>query len=110
MHDPLFLEALAPIVVGDYAWLGSKAMVLPGVKIGKGAVVAAGAIVTKDVSPFTVVGGIPARPIGERPRHLRYELNHRANSSKNAQRVLPWTSSSSLRTCPVRHVRADRGA
>jgi len=77
LHDPMFPEVLAPIVIGDYVWLGSKALVLPGVSIGEGAVVAAGAIVTKDVSPYTVVGGIPARPIGERPRHLRYELNHR---------------------------------
>src|SRR5205807_5910760 len=64
MNDPFFAERLGPIEVGDYAWLGSRAMVLPGVKIGKGAVVAAGAVVTKDVGPYQVVGGVPARPLG----------------------------------------------
>jgi acetyltransferase-like isoleucine patch superfamily enzyme len=48
--------------------------VLPGVTIGEGAVVAAGSIVTKDVAPFTIVAGIPAKRIGERERHLTYEL------------------------------------
>lgn len=75
MNDPDFPEVLAPVVVGDYAWLGSRAMVLPGVTIGEGAVVAAGAVVTRDVAPYTVVGGVPARPIGERKRGLRYRLD-----------------------------------
>jgi acetyltransferase-like isoleucine patch superfamily enzyme len=44
-------------------WIGAGAIVLPGVTIGKGAVVAAGAVVTSSVPPFTVVGGVPARPI-----------------------------------------------
>ena len=77
MRDPLFPEVLAPIEIGDYAWLGSRAMVLPGVTIGEGAVVAAGAVVTKHVSPYTVVGGVPAVPIGTRPQNQRYQLNHR---------------------------------
>lgn len=75
MHDPFFAEVLAPVVVGDYAWLGSRAMILPGVTIGEGAVVAAGAVVTRDVAPYTVVGGVPARLIGERARDLRYRLD-----------------------------------
>lgn len=52
-----------PIRLEDDVWIGSGAIVLPGVAIGKGSVVAAGAVVTKDVPPMTVVGGIPAKPI-----------------------------------------------
>ena len=51
----------APIRIGEHVWIGSNATVLPGVTIGDWAVVAAGAVVTKDVPPYTVVGGIPAR-------------------------------------------------
>ena len=57
--------------IGDRAWLGSRALVLPGVTIGEGAVVAAGAVVTSDVPAYAVVGGVPARAIGARPRELR---------------------------------------
>lgn len=53
----------APIVIGDGVWLATRATVLKGVTIGEGAVVAAGAVVTKDVAPYTVVAGVPARPI-----------------------------------------------
>lgn len=53
----------APIVIDDDVWIGAGAVVLPGVTIGKGAVVAAGAVVTASVEPFTVVAGVPARPI-----------------------------------------------
>ncbi len=51
------------IVVEDEVWFGARVTVLPGVRIGKGSVIAAGAVVTEDVAPYTVVGGIPARPI-----------------------------------------------
>lgn len=54
------------IEIGDYAWLCSRCTILPGVKIGEGAIIASGAVVTKDVEPWTVVGGIPAKPIGKR--------------------------------------------
>lgn len=50
-----------PVHIEDKAWLGSNVTVLPGVRIGEGAIVAAGAVVTKDVEPLTVVGGVPAR-------------------------------------------------
>ncbi len=50
-----------PITICDGVWIGARAIILPGVTIGEGAVVAAGAVVTKDVEPFTVVGGNPAK-------------------------------------------------
>lgn len=55
----------APVVIGDRVWIGFKASVLKGVTIGEGAIVAAGAVVTKDVPPFTVVAGNPAVVIRE---------------------------------------------
>lgn len=53
----------APIVIGKNVWIGSNATILPGIAIGDGAVVAAGAVVTKDVPPMTVVGGVPVKII-----------------------------------------------
>lgn len=55
-----------PVVIEDYAFIGPRVIILPGIKIGKGAVVAAAAVVTHDVLPGKIVGGIPAREIGER--------------------------------------------
>lgn len=51
----------APITIGNHVWIGSNATILPGVTLGDWAVVAAGAVVTKDVPPYTVVGGVPAK-------------------------------------------------
>ena len=53
----------APIRVGNDVWIGANATVLPGVTVGDGAVIAAGAVVTRDVPPMTVVGGVPAKII-----------------------------------------------
>lgn len=52
-----------PVVIGDDVWIGSNAVILPGVTIGQHVVVAAGAVVTKDVPPYSLVGGIPAKEI-----------------------------------------------
>ncbi len=52
-----------PIIIGDGAWIGACATILPGVTIGEGAIVAAGATVVKDVAPNTIVGGVPAKLI-----------------------------------------------
>lgn len=54
-----------PVQIGDGAWVGARATILPGVTIGEGSVVAAGAVVTKSVAPHLLVGGVPARPIRE---------------------------------------------
>lgn len=78
-HDPAspdFRGRTAPVSIGDHAWLGTRALILPGVSVGEGAVVAAGAVVTRDVPAFAVVGGVPARVIGERPRELNYAFDY----------------------------------
>ncbi len=56
----------ADIVIGKDVWLGAHCVVLAGVKVGEGAVIAAGAVVTKDVEPYSIVGGVPAARIGSR--------------------------------------------
>ena len=66
MNSSTFATVGKPITIDDYAWIGTRAIILPGVHIGEGAVVAAAAVVTKDVAPWSVVGGIPAKIIGRR--------------------------------------------
>lgn len=61
-----------PVTIGDFVFVGSRAMILPGVDIGEGAVVAAGAVVTKSVAPREVVAGIPAKKIGMRTSQFHY--------------------------------------
>lgn len=61
-----FHGVVKPVRIEDYAFIGPRAIILPGVTIGKGAVVAAGAVVTDSVEPFTVVGGVPANIIRKR--------------------------------------------
>lgn len=63
------------VEIDDRVWLGSNVIVLPGVHIGEGAVCCAGCVVTKDVAPFSVVAGIPAKKVGERPRNLTYNFD-----------------------------------
>jgi acetyltransferase-like isoleucine patch superfamily enzyme len=60
----------------DYVYVGPRAIILPGVHIGKGAAVMAGAVVTKDVAPYHMVGGIPAHFICERSHNLVYHVTH----------------------------------
>lgn len=77
LDDANFEVTGSPVTIGDRAFIGARAIVLPGVNIGEGAVVAAGAVVTRDVPPFTVVGGVPAKPIRQRSQDLHYELDYR---------------------------------
>lgn len=75
IHSPDFSPVKGPVVIGDYVFIGPRAIILPGVTIGKGAVVAAGAVVTKNVADFSIVGGVPASVIGERKvKDLNYKL------------------------------------
>ena len=76
-HDPQdqdFDVKSGEVVIEDYAWISFRAVILPSVKIGEGAVVAAGAVVTKNVEPYTIVAGIPAKTIGVRKKDLSYTL------------------------------------
>lgn len=59
-------ERSQPIVVGDDVWIGANATILRGVVIGRGAIIAAHAVVSKDVQPYEIVGGVPAKKIGNR--------------------------------------------
>ena len=78
-HDPRspdFANQGGPITIGGRVWIGYRAIVLPNLTIGEGAVVGAGAVVTRDVAPYCIVAGNPAKVIGERPRNLVYQLRH----------------------------------
>src|ERR1700722_5918161 len=80
-HDPqssTFGTKLASVRIEDNAWISFRAVILPGVTISEGAVVAAGAIVTKDVPAFSISAGVPAQVIGTRTRTLEYDLGKEA--------------------------------
>lgn len=75
INDEYFSSSIAPVVIEDYVFIGPRVIVQPDVRIGKGAIVAAGAVVVKDVPPYAVVGGVPAKIIGERKlKNLHYKI------------------------------------
>lgn len=79
-HDPDsddFASSFAPIVIEDYAWLATRTTVLPGVTIGRGAVIAAGALLTRNAEPMTVYAGVPARPVRSRNANPSYQQDYR---------------------------------
>ena len=65
------------VIIEDHSWIASRVTILPGVHIGRGAVVASGAVVTKDVPPMAIVGGVPAKIIGLRHNPLTYTHNYK---------------------------------
>ena len=73
LQSPSFEGRTRPVVIGDFVFIGTRAMLLPGVVIHEGAAVGAGAVITKDVMPYTVVAGVPASVIGARSRDLSYK-------------------------------------
>lgn len=75
VQSPEFAVAGGETTIGARVWLCSRSTLLPGVKIGEGAVVASGAVVTKDVPPYAIVGGVPAKIIGKRTENLKYILS-----------------------------------
>lgn len=74
MNSSSFAATGGAVEIGDYAWISARAIILPGRRIGKGAVVAAGAVVTKDVNDYSIVGGVPARVLGRRSIDLDYTV------------------------------------
>lgn len=72
-----FTSVCSPVIIDDYVWIASRATILPGVCIGRGAVVASGAVVTKNVPPLAIVGGVPAKVIGYRENNMNYKLGSR---------------------------------
>ncbi|MFN2354546.1 MAG: DapH/DapD/GlmU-related protein [Desulfopila sp.] len=65
-HSFFDWRKLQRVTIGHDTWVGHKAIILPGVRVGNGAVVAAGAVVSRDVKPYTIVAGVPAKPIRKR--------------------------------------------
>ena len=75
VHSDNYENSFGPVEIGDYVFIGPRAIILPDIKIGKGAVVAAGAVVTKDIPDFEIWGGIPAKKIGDREnKNPNYKL------------------------------------
>lgn len=75
VQSPLFLGEGGPVTIQDHAWVSCRTVILPNITIGEGAVVAAGAVVTKNCEAYSIYGGVPAKCIGERERRLTYEFN-----------------------------------
>ena len=75
INAPNFRAKFLPIKIDDYVWIGANATILQNVTIGKGAVICAGAVVTKDIAPYSIVAGIPAKQIGIRNKELNYKCN-----------------------------------
>ncbi len=78
-HDPKsceFADQGAPVIIGDNVWIAYRAVILPGVTIGEGAVIAAGAVVSRDIPAYSIAAGVPAKVIGERPQGMDYKLKY----------------------------------
>jgi glycosyltransferase involved in cell wall biosynthesis len=71
-YSPTFDYVKGPVSINDHAWIGARAVILPGVTIGEGAVVGAGAVVTKDIPPYAIAVGVPARIVAKRPEEISY--------------------------------------
>jgi acetyltransferase-like isoleucine patch superfamily enzyme len=75
VNDPLCSLVKRPVVIEDKVWIFPNALIMPGVTLSEGAVVYPGSVVVKDVAPYAIVGGNPARVIGERNRNIKYKLD-----------------------------------
>lgn len=73
-NSPEYAAVGGNVIINDYVWIASRCTILPGVTIGKGAVIATGAVVTKDIPEYAIVAGVPAKIIGKRNDNLAYKL------------------------------------
>lgn len=77
VHSDSHADKGGDVTIADHVWIASRVTILPGVHIGQGAVVASNSVVTKDVPPMAIVGGVPAKIIGQRRSALQYQLRFR---------------------------------
>ncbi len=76
INSRVFGVIVKPVMIEDFVWIASRVMIMPGVTAGKGCVMAAGSVVSKDVEEFSVVAGNPAKKIAERTKDLDYSLEY----------------------------------
>ena len=75
IHSDNYSNSFGPVIIGDYVFIGPRAIILPNITIGQGAVIAAGAVVTKNVPEKEIWGGVPAKKIGDRQiKNFNYRL------------------------------------
>lgn len=67
----------APVRIEDRVWIGTRAMIMPGVTIGEGAVILPGAVITQSIPSYSIAGGVPGKVIGTRQKNLTYDLTYR---------------------------------
>ena len=76
VQDKNFKNIGGKVQISDYVWIGARAIILPNIRIGEGAIIGAGAVVTKNVGDYIIVGGVPAKKIGLRNRELDYTFSY----------------------------------
>lgn len=90
VHEKLPEDDL-PVTIEDDVWIGARSILLKGVTVGRGAIVAAGSVVTRDVPPYSVVGGVPAKVLKMRWSREKIEEHERilyGNSSSGAKKII----------------------
>jgi acetyltransferase-like isoleucine patch superfamily enzyme len=77
LDSSCFLGRNKKVSIDDYVWIGTRVLIMPGISIGKGAVIAAGSVVTKNILPYEVVAGVPAKVIKQRTKNLNYNPKYK---------------------------------
>ena len=77
INSPDFIGRTKKVIINDYVWIGTRAMILPGTILGTGVVVAAGSVVTKKINEYEVIAGIPAKTINKRNTNLNYTISYK---------------------------------
>jgi maltose O-acetyltransferase len=76
VNDPYFNCYYKTVIINNYAWIGVRAIIQPGVIIGEGSILGSGSIATKNIPDFEIFAGVPAKRIGYRSKELLYTLNY----------------------------------